>query len=96
MIVSGWGLMCTQQHNFQPRRQYVLEERSSRHSPGINSTSAKKVPSPLSKGDKKSTTGKKHDCKHASARAGHHQEGTGNETDGANPPGQTGSSIHTI
>lgn len=61
----------------------------SRHSPEGDSTPAKKVPSPLSKGDKKPTPGKEHDRKHASAPAG-------SETDAANPPDLAGSSVHTL
>lgn len=67
----------------------------SRHSPESDSTPAKKVPSPLSKGDKKSTPGKEYDRKHNSAPAAR-QEGAGSETDTANPPGLAGSSIHTL
>ncbi|KKY33090.1 hypothetical protein UCDDA912_g06949 [Diaporthe ampelina] len=58
-------------------------------------TPAKKVPSPLSKGNKKPTTGREHDRKHASAPAGH-REGLGGELDAAHPPGLAGSSIHTL
>lgn len=67
----------------------------SRHSPEGNSTPANKIPSPLSKGDKKPTAGREHDRKHASAPSGH-QGGPGGELDAANPPDLAGSSIHTL
>ncbi|KAL2278107.1 hypothetical protein FJTKL_14928 [Diaporthe vaccinii] len=65
------------------------------HSPESGSTPAKKVPSPLSKGDKKSTTGKEYDRKHNSAPAAH-QDGAGSELDAVNPPDLAGSSVHTL
>lgn len=61
----------------------------SQHSPGSDSTPAKKIPSPPLKGDKNPITGREHDRKHSSAPAG-------SELDAASPPDLAGSSVHTL
>ncbi|KAI3396097.1 hypothetical protein diail_428, partial [Diaporthe ilicicola] len=67
----------------------------SRYSPESESTPAKKVTSPLSRGVQQSPAGKERERKHSSAPPGP-QDGATGEEDVASPPELAGSSVHTL